>query len=165
MVGPDTQEPHAEDLVSRKHQKHKAPPGSTDLRARIQRSRKEGRTQQALDLARQLYKASPVPANLEILKETTLERARQLRTQGNGRDAANTLEAAAQLDEQNPQWLKALGEEIGGGAALGRDAEPERDLAIGPGETDRPRSRSVIGHGDPPPERARAGRPRGAAPR
>jgi tetratricopeptide (TPR) repeat protein len=90
------------------------------LRTRIQKARKEGRLQQALDLARQLYKASPIPANLQVLKDITLERARQQRAQGNARDAANTLEGALRLDEQNPQWLRALGEEMARTGEAGR---------------------------------------------
>jgi tetratricopeptide (TPR) repeat protein len=145
MVREDTQEPCAEDPVSRKHQKHKAPPTSTeDLRARIQKSRREGRLQQALDLARQLYKASPIPANLQILKETTLERARQLRTQGNARDAANTLEVAARLDEQNPQWLRVLGEEM---ARTGEAARTMAFLARLPAESQPPTALGPVADG------------------
>ena len=105
--------------MSRKH-KHRAPsaPSTADLAARIARARREGRFQQALELAKQLHRQEPTPANLELLKEVYLGRARQLRGQGQTRDALNVLDAALRLDETTPTWLAQLAEEF----ALSGDA-------------------------------------------
>lgn len=83
-----------------------------DLRPRIERARQEGRFQQALDLTKQLHKYEPTPANLDLLKEIYLGRARQLRGQGQTRDALTVLEVASHLDGESPSWLERLGEEM-----------------------------------------------------
>jgi len=64
--------------------------------------------QQALELVKQLHKASPAPINLELLKTVSLERAMQLRGQGYNRDAATMLEVASRLDEKNVAWQGKL---------------------------------------------------------
>src|SRR5271166_6113050 len=91
--------------VSKKHHKP-APPTTADLKARVERTRREGRFQQAMELVKQLYKAEPTAAHLELVKDTYLQRATQLRSQGYTRDAATVLETAARLDEKNPAWLE-----------------------------------------------------------
>lgn len=83
-----------------------------ELRPRIERARREGRFQQALDLTKQLHKHEPTPANLELLREVYLGRARQLRSQGQTRDALTVLEVASRLDGASPDWLERLGEEM-----------------------------------------------------
>jgi tetratricopeptide (TPR) repeat protein len=97
--------------VSR-HKKHHP---STDsfvqaLEARIDRARSEGRFQQALELARQLYKQEPSAAHLELLKAVSLGRARQLHEQKYDRDALSMLEAARAIDPRNPSWLQIVAE-------------------------------------------------------
>lgn len=87
--------------------------GTADnLRPRIERAVAEGRFQQALDLAKQLYKHEPTAGNLELLKKTYLGRARQLRTSGYDRDAATTLEAAVRIDAANGAWLEQVAAEL-----------------------------------------------------
>jgi tetratricopeptide (TPR) repeat protein len=101
--------------VAKKHKhKHHAQAVSTPaaLRPRIERARTEGRTQQALELAKQLHKAEPSPANLELLHLVYLERARQLRSQGQTRDAVIVLEAALRLENPPQQWLEQVATEL-----------------------------------------------------
>jgi tetratricopeptide (TPR) repeat protein len=98
-------------ILSKKH--HKSVQTSTaDLSTRVQRTRNEGRFQQALELAKQLHKAEPTPAHLELLKDTYLKRAAQLRAQGYNRDAATVLEVASRLDERNTAWLEKIATEL-----------------------------------------------------
>jgi tetratricopeptide (TPR) repeat protein len=99
--------------VSKKHKHHQATAWSpVELKPRIERARREGRFQQALDLAKQLHKYEPTPAHLELLKDVYLGRARQLRGQGQLRDAQTVLEVALRLDGENPSWLERLAEEM-----------------------------------------------------
>jgi tetratricopeptide (TPR) repeat protein len=72
---------------------------------------KEGRFQQALELAKQAYKQEPTSARLDLLKKAYLGRAKQLREQGHGQDAAITLEAALRIDA-GPAWLEQVAREL-----------------------------------------------------
>jgi tetratricopeptide (TPR) repeat protein len=78
--------------VSRKHKQHSllAPPPER-LRERVDRAIAEGRFQQALELAKQLYRQEPSGIHQELLKQASLGRAEQLRVQGNDRDAQTVL--------------------------------------------------------------------------
>ena len=94
--------------MPKKHKHHQSFAASpADLRPRIERARQEGRFQQALDLAKQLHKYEPTPDHLELLKEVYLGRARQLRSQGQTRDAITVLDVALGLAESTPAWLDA----------------------------------------------------------
>jgi tetratricopeptide (TPR) repeat protein len=73
---------------------------------------REGRFQQALELTKQLYKAEPTPAHQEMLRQAYLGRARQLRTQGQIRDAVTVLHAALAVDRTTPVWLEQVAEEL-----------------------------------------------------
>jgi hypothetical protein len=100
----------------------KKPPRTTvssaaDLRARAQRAAREGRTQQALELTKQLHKHEPTPGHLELLKRAYLARARQLRAQGHARDALTVLEAAQRIDAA-PAYLEELALELAAGGAV-----------------------------------------------
>ena len=66
--------------------KPKAP--ERPLSARIDKARREGRTQQALELTRALCKYEPTDAHRELLRQVTLERGQQLQVNGMLRDAA-----------------------------------------------------------------------------
>ncbi len=83
-----------------------------ELRRRLERARCEGRFQQALEIIKQLHKIEPTPANLELLKDTYLGRARQLRNQGYTRDALTVLDVASHLDDTSPEWLERLALEM-----------------------------------------------------
>jgi tetratricopeptide (TPR) repeat protein len=83
-----------------------------DLRPRIDRAAREGRFQQALDLAKQLHRQEPTPANKELLRQTYLGRARELRGRGYTRDAVTVLNAALQLDGADPEWLGQISQEF-----------------------------------------------------
>jgi tetratricopeptide (TPR) repeat protein len=99
--------------VSKKHKPGTAhPPYTQDVKARIERTRREGRYQQALDLVKQLHRAEPTAENLELLKDTYVRRAAQLRDTGHNRDAAIVLEVASRLDEHDLVWVRRLAGEM-----------------------------------------------------
>jgi tetratricopeptide (TPR) repeat protein len=99
--------------VPKKHKHHATSPASPEeLRRRIDRARQEGRFQQALELAKQLHKYEPTPAHFDLLKDVYLGRARQLRSQGQTRDALTVLDVASQLEGATPEWLERLAEEM-----------------------------------------------------
>jgi len=103
------------------HKKHKfSKPAAAwpDLKSRIERAVSESRFQQALELAKQLYKCEPTPEHLELLKRVYLGRGRQLHEQGKTNDARTVLDAAQRIDPGNPAWLEQLAVELaraGGG--------------------------------------------------
>jgi tetratricopeptide (TPR) repeat protein len=100
-------------MVAKKHKQHQQVLNSPAvLRPRLERARSEGRSQQALELSRQLYKYEPTAANLALLRQAYLERARQLRGQGQTRDAATTVEAALRLENPPPEWLELAAAEL-----------------------------------------------------
>lgn len=99
--------------MSKKHKhRHTSTYSPEDLRRRIDRARQEGRFQQALELTKQLHKHDPTPATLELLKQVYLGRARQLRNQGQTRDALTVLDVASRLDNASPEWLERLAQEL-----------------------------------------------------
>jgi tetratricopeptide (TPR) repeat protein len=98
--------------VSRKPKhRHPVPQAPAELSARVEKALRENRTQQALELAKQLYKQDPSTRYKELLQRTYLARARQLRSMGYLRDAATVLENAAQMDGE-PAFLEQLAEEV-----------------------------------------------------
>jgi tetratricopeptide (TPR) repeat protein len=106
--------------VSKKAKHHAPALTGHDLIARVERTRREGRYQQALDLAKQLHRAEPTVEHLDLLKDTYLKRAEQLHGQGYHRDAATTLEAASRLDEKNAEWLSKLVAQMGRCGDIGK---------------------------------------------
>lgn len=111
--------------MSKKHKQGGFKPLATDdLKARVQKARTEGRYQQALELVKQLHKADPSSANLELLKDTYFHRAVQLRTMGYSRDAATVLDVASRLDDKNAAWITKLADE------MGRCGDVQRTLAL-----------------------------------
>src|SRR5271166_6471674 len=82
------------------------------MRTRIARATREDRFQQALELAKQLHKQESSPETRQLLLDTYLGRARQLRAQGMTRDAAGVLEYAVQLGGAAPAWLQAAAQEL-----------------------------------------------------
>jgi tetratricopeptide (TPR) repeat protein len=77
---------------------------------RVHKALQEGRTQQALELARMLFKHDSSPENLELVRKTTMARARQLRSNGYSRDAATVLVNA--LDLGGADFLRQLAQEL-----------------------------------------------------
>ncbi len=92
--------------------KHRDRPAltSSEMVARIHKALREARTQQALELARSLFKQDPSPDHLDLLRTATLERARQLRQNGYMRDAATVLINA--LDLGGASFLSQAAEEL-----------------------------------------------------
>jgi tetratricopeptide (TPR) repeat protein len=124
----------------RKHPRRGAEPLTAPvLKGRVEKALREGRTQQALELARSLYKLEATPTHKELLEKACLERARQLRAQGYDRDARQVLENAAQLDG-NPAFLEQVAQEL---AASGDPAGALRLLERVPGSPLLPQ---VLGH-------------------
>ncbi len=95
--------------------KHNKPEPSLNLRDRIAKARNEGRSQQALDLARQFYKADQNEANRELLRQVTLERAKHLQSDGQTIDAVTvytnllTMNCSPELLVQVLQGLTECG--------------------------------------------------------
>lgn len=107
--------------MSKKHKSRQSSTSSPeDLRRRIDRARQEGRFQQALELTKQLHKTEPTPAHLDLLKEVYLGRARQLRNQGQTRDAVTILDVACHLDGALLAWRERLAEEMALCGEIGR---------------------------------------------
>ncbi|HKI32423.1 MAG TPA: hypothetical protein VKA46_11185 [Gemmataceae bacterium] len=92
--------------------KHHAPARPSDLRPRIDRAVHEGRFQQALELAKQLYKYEPTPAHKDLLLKTYLGRARQLRTTGYLKDAVTVITAGLNVDGSDVGWLEQAAQEL-----------------------------------------------------
>ncbi len=69
------------------------PTSPRELRPRLDRASREGRFQQALELAKQLYRHEPTPANRDLLLDAYLSRASQLRGAGCPHDAITVLNA------------------------------------------------------------------------
>ncbi len=127
--------------MSNKHKKPAHPPsGPKDLKTRIERSLTEGRSQQALDLARQLYKLERTAEHQEVLKRASLARARHLLEQGYSRDAASLLETAQQIDPSNPAWLLALAD------LLARSGAVQKALSLLPVLPDSPDKARILTH-------------------
>jgi tetratricopeptide (TPR) repeat protein len=106
--------------------KHKpaAPAPPTQLRPRIDRATRDGRFQQALELAKQLYKHEPTPDHKALLLDAYLGRARQLHTTGYLRDAVTVLKAGLIVAGADPAWLEKAALEL---AACG-DVGTAQDL-------------------------------------
>jgi tetratricopeptide (TPR) repeat protein len=67
------------------------------LTDKIAKARRENRTQQALELVRQLVKQEPTDEHRELLRQVTLERGRQLQADGKPRDAVSVYTQALTL--------------------------------------------------------------------
>ncbi len=92
--------------------KHHAPASAAELRPRIDRAAREGRFQQALELAKQLYKHEPSPGHKSLLLDTYLGRARQLQSTGYSRDAVTVLKAGLAVDGADAAWLEKAAQEL-----------------------------------------------------
>ena len=81
-----------------------------EQQARVHKALQEGRTQQALELARVLFKQDASPEHLDLVRQATLARARQLRANSHIRDAATVLVNA--LDLGGADFLKQVAQEL-----------------------------------------------------
>jgi tetratricopeptide (TPR) repeat protein len=106
--------------------KHHAAASPAGLRPRIDRAIHEGRFQQALELTKQLYKYEPTQAHKELLLNTYLGRANQLRSTGHARDAITVLKAGLNVDGADLAWLEKVALEL---AACG-DVRGSQDLLV-----------------------------------
>jgi tetratricopeptide (TPR) repeat protein len=97
-------------------------PAAQTLPARIEKALTEKRTQQALELAKTLYRQTPTPANQDLLKRASRARARDLVASGHDRDAAVILGNVASLDS-SPEFLADLAVEIADSGDLARALE------------------------------------------
>jgi tetratricopeptide (TPR) repeat protein len=114
-------------------------PPPAPLTTRIARARAEGRTQQALELTRELYKHSHSPEDQELLRQVLLERGGQLQQQGHTRDAATVYGNLLDLGG-TPEFRAGVAERL---AACGDFARALR--ALGPEPDSRARQR-ILGH-------------------
>jgi tetratricopeptide (TPR) repeat protein len=110
-------------VSKKKHKPHHILTPPVSLGPRIERAVAEGRYQQALELAKQLFKQEPTREHRELLLQTYLGRAHQLRSTGYTRDALMVLHIALGLDESgNPEWLEKMAQEF---AACGDTAQAQ----------------------------------------
>ncbi len=122
-----------------KRKSHHTPISGGSLRERIERALREGRSMQALDLAKNLFRQEPTPANHELLKQAYLARGRELRERGATVDSVTTLKSAAGSLGDDAAWLAKVAQELmlSGGARealalLPRLTDPAaRDLLMG----------------------------------
>jgi tetratricopeptide (TPR) repeat protein len=106
---------------------------------RVDKALREHRTQQALDLARMLYKQEPSPQHKELLKHATLARARDLAGQGKTRDAGDLFNNAALLDN-SPVFLAEIGQD------LARTGHISKALQLLPHITDPQAHGKILAH-------------------
>jgi tetratricopeptide (TPR) repeat protein len=99
-------------LTHKRHDRRQAPPSLDVLRQRTERAVAEGRFQQALELARQLYKSGAAAPHRALLEKAYLGRARQLRTQGALRDAVGLMQAALPIFGDDPVWREQVAVEL-----------------------------------------------------
>jgi tetratricopeptide (TPR) repeat protein len=83
-----------------------------DLLGRVEKALREGRSKQALELAKILAHQSPTPAHQELVRRAYLARGRELRERGADRDSLTVLKAAAQSQGDDPAWLALLAEQL-----------------------------------------------------
>ena len=88
------------------------------LADRVAKARKEGRTQQALELARTLAKHEPTEAHRELLRQVTLERGQQMLANGLNRDAATVFQNALTMGG-TPEFLANVAQRLAACGAVG----------------------------------------------
>jgi tetratricopeptide (TPR) repeat protein len=118
--------------VVKKHKFPAARLSPAEIGTRIRRAEAEGRFQQALELAKSLYKQEPTPPHKELLLGAVLGRARQLRSAGHTRDAASTLENAIHLDVGR-QWREQVAAELAACGQASKALELLRSFPDSPG--------------------------------
>jgi tetratricopeptide (TPR) repeat protein len=76
-----------------------------DLRARVRAALTRGKTEKALELARELHALEPSAPNRELLRQVHWQRAKELCGQGQHSEAASLLNTAISLVQGDPGWL------------------------------------------------------------
>ena len=102
------------------------------MEARAQKAYHEGRSQHALDLAKQAYKQEATASRKQLLCQTYLLRAKQMRLQGNLKEAAALLQHALPLGGDDPAWLQNVAEELAAAADLRGAQELLARIPAGP---------------------------------
>jgi tetratricopeptide (TPR) repeat protein len=77
--------------------------------ARVERALREGRSQQALDLAKILFRQEPTAANRDLVRKAFLARGRDLYQRGIERDAIILLKSALDAPGDEPAWQASVG--------------------------------------------------------
>jgi tetratricopeptide (TPR) repeat protein len=78
----------------------------------VEKALREGRFQQALELAKELYTQEPVPTHRDLLRQAYLGRGRQLREAGHDRDAVTVLRVGLNAVEPSANWLGQVAAEL-----------------------------------------------------
>ena len=79
---------------------------------RVQLALQQGRSQNALELAKSLVKQEPTAAHQDLLKRAYLARGRELRERGAERDSVIVLKAALVAQGDDPAWVLQVAEEL-----------------------------------------------------
>jgi hypothetical protein len=141
-------------LAKKQKDRHAPPRGPAELRRRVRKAQDEGRFHQALELARQLARDGTAE-HLALLREMTLERARQLRSTGYQRDALTMLQRALSAPGLPETFIAQAATEIALSGDAGAALDAIADLS------DSPAIARVRGHAadaciqDPSPNRTR----------
>lgn len=115
--------------MAKKAKRHFAiPQSSLNLKNRVNRAMSEGRWQQALELGKELHRQETTPAHRELLLKIYLGRSRQLREQGQTRDAHTVLKNALEIAGDAVEWLGPLAEELAMIGQVGEALELARRL-------------------------------------
>ncbi len=83
-----------------------------EQRARIEKAVREGRFQSALEQAKELHRHEPTPKHQELLVRVYIGRSRQLRTQGQTKDARIVLDNVIRLVGESSPFLAELTQEL-----------------------------------------------------
>jgi tetratricopeptide (TPR) repeat protein len=106
------------------------------LKKKVEKAVQDGHFQKALELAKQLHSQAPTRQTGQLLLKAYLGRARQLRQQGQFRDAGTVLKNTLPLLDGEPAWLEPIAEEL---AANGQIADALNLLEPLPDSPARPR--------------------------
>ncbi len=109
-------------MVRHKHAKRVTAPSGTALHGRIEKALAEHRSQQALELAKNLHRQENSSASKELLKKASLARVHDLSAQGKHQDASAILANLVTLDT-TPEFLAEVAEQMADAGALDRVAE------------------------------------------
>lgn len=110
------------------------------LRLRTERALREGRSQQALELAKALFRQEPTDRNRDLLRRAYLARGKDLHERGADRDAVTVLKAALEAASDDPEWLGPVADQ------LAQSGGVHEALALLPRLTDPAARDRLLGH-------------------